>query len=78
VVTTTVAELLDRKGREVFTVDHEATCAEAAQKTIEHNVGSLLVVNEGRRPAEILGERDIVRKVAVKGFRWIAPGWGTT
>ena len=60
-------ELLQHKGRQVYTVDHEATCLEAARRMADYNVGSLLVVDERGRPVGIISERDIVRKLDVKG-----------
>lgn len=63
----TVRELLQQKGRQVYTVDHEASCLEAARRMAEYNVGSLLVLDEHERPVGIVSERDLVRKLDVKG-----------
>ncbi|NOZ55670.1 MAG: CBS domain-containing protein [Calditrichaeota bacterium] len=64
----TVRELLQQKGRQVYTVDHEASCLDAARKMVEVNVGSLLVVDERERPLGIVTERDILRKLNVRGL----------
>ncbi len=63
----TVRELLQQKGKQVYTVDHEASCLEAARRMAEYNVGSLLVLDEHERPVGIVSERDLVRKLDVKG-----------
>jgi len=59
---TTVRELLDRKGRAVYSVEPEDPVLEAIQVMADHHVGALLVM----RGAELIGivsERDYARKV---------------
>lgn len=59
---TTVRELLDRKGRAVYSVEPENPVLEAIQLMADHHVGALLVM----RGAELIGivsERDYARKV---------------
>ena len=48
--------------RPVQTLPPEATCAKAATRMREHNVGSVVVVEEGS-PVGIVTERDIVAHV---------------
>ena len=56
-----VQDILDRKGSTaVRTIAPDRTIAEAVSRLVEHNIGSLVVV-EGERPVGILTERDILR-----------------
>ena len=63
---TTVAQLLQDKGRAVWTVAPEATVYAALSLMADKNVGALVVV-EGSRVVGILSERDYARKVILKG-----------
>lgn len=51
--------------RPVLTVDVDANVLEAAAKMISANIGSLVVVHEGK-PMGIITERDLVKKVVAK------------
>jgi CBS domain-containing protein len=62
----TLAEILDEKGRTVLEIDAEATVFDAVQKMVEHNVGSLLVTVAGD-VAGIVTERDYLRRVTLEG-----------
>ena len=56
-----VQEILARKGSNVVrTIEPERTVEEAVAQLVEHNIGSLVVVEDGR-PAGIVTERDILR-----------------
>lgn len=62
-----IRDLLDSKGRSVVTVPPSLPLENAAQLMIQHDIGSVVVVEE----SEILGiltERDVLRVVA-KGVR---------
>jgi CBS domain-containing protein len=61
-----VSDILDQKGREVLSIEGEATVFEAIKRMVEANVGSLLVF-EGGRLAGIVTERDYLRRVALEG-----------
>jgi len=61
----TVKQLLDEKGRRIYSVHPDATVFEALQMMAEKNVGGLLVV-EGEKLLGIFSERDYARKVALK------------
>ena len=63
---TTVAQLLQGKGRAVWTVAPDATVYDALSLMADKNVGALVVV-EGARVIGILSERDYARKVILKG-----------
>lgn len=61
-----VADILARKGKEVHTVQQEASAFEALQAMVDRNVGSLVVL-DGEAIAGIFTERDYLRRVAREG-----------
>ena len=61
----TVKQLLDEKGRHIYSVSPDATVFEALQIMANKNIGGLLVV-EGEKLSGIFSERDYARKVALK------------
>lgn len=61
-----VAMLLDRKGRRVFSVAPEASVYSAIEMMAECGVGALVVLDRGRL-AGIVSERDYTRKVILAG-----------
>ncbi len=61
-----IAEILDEKGSNVFTIDAEASVYEAVQRMVEQNIGSLLV-KDGGAIAGIVTERDYLRRVTLEG-----------
>jgi CBS domain-containing protein len=63
----TVAELLDAKPKELFTVEPNLSVAQALDSMREHHIHSLLVV-ENRQLIGIVTDRDFQRKVASKGL----------
>lgn len=56
--------VLASKGRDLFTVRPDATVLEAVASLAEHNIGALVVVDEGRLPVGMLSERDVMRAAA--------------
>src|SRR5262245_38668122 len=62
----TVAEILNAKGRQTWTVSPENTVLEAIQMMADKNVGALLVL-EGGKLVGIISERDYTRKVVLRG-----------
>jgi CBS domain-containing protein len=62
-----VSAILDRKGREVATVAATATLLDAAHALAEHDVGALVVSEDGRTVDGIISERDLVRVCARSG-----------
>lgn len=62
----TVGQLLDAKGREVWSLGPDATVYEALQLLAKKNVGALVVV-ENDRVCGILSERDYARKIILIG-----------
>lgn len=63
---TTVEKLLEEKGRDVLTIAPDDTVFHALERMAEHNVGSLVVVDNGKI-CGILTERHYARKVILKG-----------
>ena len=61
-----VQHLLDSKGREVISIDQEASVYDAIKLMAERGVGSLLVM-DGNELRGIVTERDYARKVIIKG-----------
>jgi CBS domain-containing protein len=62
----TVAQLLNRKPRAIYSVAPEAPVLEAIQLMAEHSIGALLVM-KGTNLAGIVSERDYARKVILMG-----------
>lgn len=57
----TVRNLLDRKGRQVFTITSDVRVVDALRIFAERNIGALLVVDDGR-VSGIFSERDFTRQ----------------
>lgn len=62
----TIRQLLDEKGRTVYTIGPDESVFEAIRRMAEKGIGALLVT-EGNRPVGIVTERDYARKVILKG-----------
>ena len=62
----TVSSLIGHKGRDVVTIGPAATVYQAIERMVEHNVGSILVV-EADALAGIFTERDYLRRIALQG-----------
>ena len=63
---TTVRQLLDRKGRAIYSVEPQAPVLEAIRAMAAHHVGALLVMQAGALSG-IVSERDYARKVILLG-----------
>ena len=63
---TTIAQLLNTKGNQVWSVRPEATIFEALEIMSEKDIGALLVM-EGEKLIGIFSERDYARNVILKG-----------
>jgi len=61
-----VRQLLDRKGREVFSIAPGAAVLEAIRMMADRHVGALLVM-QGETLSGIVSERDYARKVILLG-----------
>ena len=62
----TVRQLLDKKGRQIFSIAPGAAVLEAIRLMAERHVGALLVM-EGETLSGIVSERDYARKVILMG-----------
>lgn len=62
----TVRDLLDDKGRQVWSIHPGATVLEALQMMSDRNVGAVLVM-EADQLRGVFSERDYARKVVLKG-----------
>lgn len=63
---TTIRQLLDQKGNEVFSISPYATVYDAIKKMAEKDVGSLVVVDDNKLVG-IITERDYARSIVLKG-----------
>ncbi|MBT3011904.1 MAG: CBS domain-containing protein [Candidatus Thiodiazotropha sp. (ex Lucina aurantia)] len=62
----TVNQLLQRKGYDIETIDPNATVFEALQSMADHEIGSLVVV-EDKKIVGLFSERDYARNIILKG-----------
>jgi CBS domain-containing protein len=62
-----VADVLRHKGSMVATVDPGATVAQVIGSLASHNVGALVVTDDGRSVHGIVSERDVVRALHTHG-----------
>ena len=63
----TVSTILAAKGRDVVTIEPNASLAAAAKLLAEKRIGAVLILGADRRVVGILSERDIVRTLAERG-----------
>ena len=63
---TTVAQLLDSKGRDVWSIHPQGSVYEAIEVMADKGVGALLVMKNDQLVG-IISERDYARKVILKG-----------
>ena len=63
----TVGIILAGKGREIFTIEPNATLAEAVLLLAEKRIGAAPILGADRRIAGIISERDVVRALAERG-----------
>ena len=63
---TTIAQLLNAKGKQIWSVEPKATIFEALEIMSEKEIGALLVMEDGKLTG-IFSERDYARKVILKG-----------
>ena len=63
----TVGEILEVKGRNVWTISAERTVYAAIELMSEKNIGALVVSSDSSKLAGIISERDYARSVALSG-----------
>ncbi len=61
-----ITAILERKGKNVFSVPPASTIADAVAEMNRHRVGAILVIDEGRLVG-IFTERDVLRRVVGAG-----------
>src|SRR6266481_2825941 len=61
-----ISSVLNRKGREIWSVTPEQTVYEAIERMSDTGVGALLVISEDKLVG-IISERDYARRVILKG-----------
>jgi CBS domain-containing protein len=61
-----VEQILEGKGRDVLSIDADASVYDAAKQMIDANVGAMLVSVEGRISG-VVTERDYLRRVTLEG-----------
>jgi CBS domain-containing protein len=64
---TTVREILERKGSEVWTLSTDTLVYKALRLMQEKGIGAVVVRDEGGNVAGIVSERDYARKVILEG-----------
>jgi CBS domain-containing protein len=65
----TVSIILAGKGRDVVSIEPNATLASAVALLADKRIGAALILGAGGRVAGILSERDIVRALAERGAK---------
>lgn len=69
---TTIDQLLDGKGREVWSIAPDATVLDALHMMADKGTGALMVVDQGKL-CGIFSERDYARRVVLQGRDEKAP-----
>ena len=70
----TAARILSRKDGETVTIKPSATITEAIDLLSEHNIGAIVVSDDGYTVSGILSERDIVRELRRSGASLLETG----
>ena len=65
-----VRDVVENKSRQVVMLDLEATVGEALARMVQHNIGSLPIVDCDGRLAGIISERDVLRLIHNRGDRF--------
>jgi CBS domain-containing protein len=61
-----VADILNAKGSQNYSIRSESTVYDAVRTMVDHNVGALLVL-DGEEVKGIITERDYLREIVLKG-----------
>lgn len=60
----TIRDILKTKGEEVISINMDKTLHEAIKVLVKHNIGALLILDNGGKLVGIISERDILRECA--------------
>jgi CBS domain-containing protein len=63
---TTVRDILDRKGRQVFSAHPDDSVYRALEIMSDHHIGALMVIDNDQLVG-VVSERDYARKIALRG-----------
>jgi CBS domain-containing protein len=63
VVVVRISDVLQRKGPDVTTLDASATVRDLVEVLAERSIGAVIVSADGRSPAGMVSERDVVRRL---------------
>ena len=63
---TTIKHVLDKKGRDVRSIHHDASVFDAIKIMAENNIGSLVVLENGRLVG-LIAERHYAREIVLRG-----------
>jgi CBS domain-containing protein len=59
-----ISRILATKGKEVISIQQDQTVREAIRMLVDHNIGSLVVLDSENRLNGIITERDMIRNLA--------------
>ena len=62
-----IEDIIRKKGADVVTIAPAATVAELVDLLAKHNIGAVVVSDDGASIGGIVSERDIVRRLATQG-----------
>ena len=62
-----IEDIIRRKGADVVTIVPAATVAELIDLLAKHNIGAVVVSDDGTTIGGIVSERDVVRRLATEG-----------
>lgn len=62
-----IEDIIRKKGADVVTIAPAATVAELVDLLAKHNIGAVVVSEDGASIGGIVSERDIVRRLATEG-----------
>ena len=65
----TVEELLNLKGRDIYSIGPSESVHVAAAQMMEHQIHALTVIDENNSLVGIISERDCVQKVLLKEYK---------
>ena len=61
-------DILENKGAKIFSIDMNATVADALHIMLENKIGAICVTNDNKKIVGIWTERDLMKNVITEGF----------